>query len=761
MDDLLQEFIAETRETLAALSGEIVAWESDPADRARLDAIFRFVHTVKGSCGFLDLPRLARLSHAAEDVLQSVRSGERVPDPQLVNAVLAIVDRIGEIVEAIDAGAALDDSTEDLLLAALDGQAAPASAPSAAPISSAPRAPTRSIRLSVDLLDRMMNGVSEMVLARNELARRLRETADPTLESAIDRLSLNVAELRDTVTRTRMQAIDSLFSAVPRLVRDTAASLGKKVVLSIDGSDVELDREMIELLRDPLVHIVRNALDHGIESPEERRRAGKSETGRLSIVARQSGNRIFVEIADDGKGIDTARLVERRIAQEPARAAEFNALTERARLDLIFEPGLTTREEVTALSGRGVGMDVVRTNVEQTGGSIRLDNRRGRGLTTTIEVPLTLAIVSVVLIEVGGHCYAVPRQAVEEIVAASSSAVRIDRVGDSALATVRGRRLPLVVLGDVLGQGDRAAPMLMIVTLPGGMFALAVDAVTDTQELVVKPVAPAVMAAGVYAGQMLPDTGRPLLLIDCAGVAAAAGVSFERVVDVEPEAEEAAPEGTAALLFEGLDGARRAVALAAIDHIETVEREALREAGGRRWVLGREGMVPLLRGEAPPAGDDKLSMLLLSHGGEQWGYLVRCAIDIVTLTGELLPAHGARAVIGVAVIDCEPIEVVEPLRLMADAATNSGAPPICLLKGAETGWMEAFLRPTIEAAGYRVAHSLEPGETAAITFSTGDDALADANVIQLARDAVTGRPRIDLELIAGALSVASKAGSGR
>ena len=162
-----------------------------------------------------------------------------------------------------------------------------------------------------------------------------------------------------------MQAIDSLFSAVPRLVRDTAASLGKKVVLSIDGSDVELDREMIELLRDPLVHIVRNALDHGIESPEERRRAGKSETGRLSIVARQSGNRIFVEIADDGKGIDTARLVERRIAQEPARAAEFNALTERARLDLIFEPGLTTREEVTALSGRGVGMDVVRTNVEQ------------------------------------------------------------------------------------------------------------------------------------------------------------------------------------------------------------------------------------------------------------------------------------------------------------------------------------------------------------------------------------------------------------
>ena len=363
MDDLLQEFIAETRETLAALSGEIVAWEADPADRRRLDAIFRFVHTVKGSCGFLDLPRLARLSHAAEDVLQAVRAGERAPDARLVTAVLAIIDRIGEIVEAIDAGAPLDDSGEDLLLAALTEkvEAAPLKlvpAESAASVA-APRAPARSIRLSVDLLDRMMNGVSEMVLARNELARRLRDSADPTLENAIDRLSLTVSELRDTVTRTRMQAIDSLFSALPRLVRDTAGVLDKKVALASAGADVELDREMIELLRDPLVHIVRNAIDHGIETPEERRRAGKPEAGRLAIAARQSGNRIIVEIADDGRGIDTARLVSKRIEQEPRRAAELNALSERARLDLVFEPGLSTRDTVTATSGRGVGMDVV------------------------------------------------------------------------------------------------------------------------------------------------------------------------------------------------------------------------------------------------------------------------------------------------------------------------------------------------------------------------------------------------------------------
>lgn len=760
MDDLLQEFIAETRETLGALSGEIVAWEADPSDRSRLDAIFRFVHTVKGSCGFLDLPRLARLSHAAEDVLQSVRSGERAADARLVNAVLAIIDRIGEIVEAIDAGNALDDSAEDLLLAALDGAPA-APVPHVAAVPTAPRAPTRSIRLSVDLLDRMMNGVSEMVLARNELARRLRDTGDQTLESAIDRLSLTVAELRDTVTRTRMQAIDSLFSALPRLVRDTAAALGKKVSLAIDGADVELDREMIELLRDPLVHIVRNAIDHGIEAPEERRRLGKPETGRLAIVARQSGNRIIVEVCDDGCGIDTARLVSKRIQQEPARAAELNAMSERARVALVFEPGLSSRDEITTTSGRGVGMDVVRTNVEQIGGSIRLDNARGRGLTTTIEVPLTLAILSAIIIEAGGACYAVPRQAVEEIIAVNAAAVRLDHVGDTMLATVRGRRLPVVMLSAVLGMapdgGDATAAMLMIVNLPGGSFALGVDSVDDTQELVVKPVAPAVMAAGIYAGQMLPDTGRPLLLLDCAGIASAAGVSFERVVQVEPEVEEAAPEGLRALLFDALDGHRRVIELAAVERIETIQAGSIREAGGRWWGTGRDGIMPLIVAGDPGAGDE-LVMLILEHGGEKLGFPVRRALDIVTLSDELLPAvdPGVR---GVTVIDGVPIEVID-MAALTHRAGAADATPICLVQGADSAWTDTMLRPMIEAAGYRVAQDLQPGETAAVTLVAGDDPTPEGNpagnVVHLPRDIATGRPAIDAERLAQALATGNQ-----
>lgn len=750
MDDLLPEFIAETRETLAALTGEIVAWEADPSDRARLDAIFRFVHTVKGSCGFLDLPRLARLSHAAEDVLQAVRSGERTPDTRLVNAVLAIIDRIGQIVEAIDAGSALDDSSEDLLLAALSDEAEAEPVRPAAVTVAAPRSPARSIRLSVDLLDRMMNGVSEMVLARNELARRLRDTGDVTLEGAIDRLSLTVSELRDTVTRTRMQTIESLFSALPRLVRDTAATLGKKVALRIDGSDVELDREMIELLRDPLVHTVRNSIDHGIESPEARRRAGKPEIGRLAIVARQSGNRIIVELSDDGAGIDTARLVAKRIAQEPARTAEVNALSERARLELIFEPGLSTRDDVTAFSGRGVGMDVVRTNVEQIGGTIRLGNVPGRGLTTTIEVPLTLAIVSVVVLVVGGQSFAVPRQAIEEIITSSAAAVRIDRLGDSMVATVRGRRLPLVALDAVLGVGAGGAggAILMIVNLPGGCFALAVDAVIDTEELVVKPVAPAVMAAGIYCGQMLPDTGQPMLLLDCAGIAAAAGLSFDRAVETEPVVEEAVRDGPAVLLFEGIDGCRRGIALRAVDRIETVAAGSLRQAGGRWWITGGAGLVRLLPIDGAPPLDGELAVLLLDHAEGAIGYLVSRALDIVTIDADVLAAERSGIVTGIAVIDGEPIELLDPLRL---AEGRPAAKPICLLQGEDGLWMETFLRPTIEAAGYRVARSLAPGEAAAVTLSSEDQAEPDGKVVRLGRDA-TGRPHMDRDTLARVLA---------
>lgn len=749
MDDLLQEFIAETRETMEALSGEIIAWEADPSDRARLDAIFRFVHTVKGSCGFLDLPRLARLSHAAEDALSAVRAGERVPDAALVNAVLGIVDRIGEIVEAIDGGAALDDSGEDLLIAAIEGKietAIQAAAPAAQ------RAPTRSVRLSVELLDRMMSGMSDMVLARNELARRLREESDPdpAVEASLERLSLTVAEMRDTVTRTRMQKIDALFSALPRMVRDTAASLGKSVALSIEGADVELDREMIEMMRDPLGHIIRNSIDHGIEAPVDRRAAGKRENGALNVSARQSGNQIIIEIADDGRGIDVDKVVAKLVAAGRSEA-ELRALSHKAKLDLVFEAGLSTKDEVTDVSGRGVGMDVVRANIEQIGGRIELSSRTGHGLTTTIHVPLTLSIISAIVIGAGDQRFAMSRQAIEEIVRVrADGSVRIDRLGATPIATVRDRRLPLIDLSTMLGLagpdgGHRGDPAtLVIVSVAGGSYALAVDSVLDNEELVIKPASPAVMAPGFYAGQTLPDSGIPMLLLDSAGIAAEAGLQFAREAEPTPEAHDVAEPTIAALLFVDLDGVRRAVPLAAVDRVEPARTDHIRFTAGELR-LSVDGQIIPIAAQGSLDGRDEVAVLRLTDGVTEIGYAIADALDIADLPCTMTPAREPGPVGGVVSYDGEQIEMLDPHWLFAhhiESDRSAGAQPICLLTGPEAGWMATFLRPALERAGYRVATALRSGEAAALTLAMDDDPDPPgigAPVLRLRRDRQAGR----------------------
>ena len=737
MDDLLQEFIAETRETLEALSGEIVAWEAAPDDRERLDAIFRFVHTVKGSCGFLDLPRLARLSHAAEDVLDAVRSGERTPDTALVDAVLAIVDRIGVVVEAIDGGQTLDDSGDHLLIAALDKGAAAAAVENATVPASAARSTTRSVRLNVDLLDRMMSGMSDMVLARNELARRMRDDAvDPGVEAALERLSLTVAEMRDTVTRTRMQKIDALFSALPRMVRDTAAELGKSVTLNIEGSDVELDREMIEMMRDPLVHIIRNSIDHGIEAPALRRLAGKRENGWLTVAARQSGNQIVIEICDDGQGIDTDRLIAKIAAGGKRNEAALRALSESAKLDLVFEPGLSTRDDVTAVSGRGVGMDVVRANVEQIGGRIELSSTPGKGLRIAIHVPLTLSIMATIGVGVRDQRFAISRQAIEEIVRVEgplgSGAIRIDMLGDTRTATVRDRRMPLIDLGDLLGFEHRAPAVLVIVGIPGGSYALAVDAVLDHEELVIKPASPAIMAAGIYAGQTLPDSGLPMLMLDCAGIAAVSGLRFPREAVRGDDATAVAAPAVQALLFDDLDGVRRIVPLSVIERIETTRGSAVRHSAGRLRLGVEEGIIPLVAlGDWSRAS---LSVLRLRDGAVELGYAIGEALDIVALPDGMVPAVAAGPVAGVVAIDGEQVEVIDLHWLFsnhADAHAEAES-PLCLLTGGDTEWMSVFLKPVLEGAGYRVATALRPGERAGVVLTFDDAPAAGSGAAPLA-----------------------------
>ena len=728
MDDLITDFIAECREMLEALGGEIVAWEVDPTDRARLDSIFRFVHTVKGNCGFFDFPRLEALSHAAEDALADVRSSRRQPDSVLVSAVLAVIDRIGEMVDAIDAGCEFPDGGDAALIKALDHGSDAAEAEACFSASAAADRPARAItvqrtiRLPVDLLDRLMNGVSDMVLARNDLARHIRElSAETAVDGPFDRLSTIIADMRDAITRTRMQRIDNLFSSLPRLVRDLSAELGKQVMVDIEGGDVELDREMIELIRDPLTHVIRNALDHGIEAPAERLAAGKHEIGLLTVLARQSGNQILIEIADDGRGIDGAKLVEKAIDAGLIDAAEGARLSPRARHALIFEPGLSTAEAVTAISGRGVGMDVVRSNVDRIGGVIEVDSTPSKGTRVTLRVPLTLTIIPALTISIAGQSFAIPRSAIEEIVHAGGDSVEFSDIGGARLVKVRERRVPCLALADVLGVAGEipvADRTLVMLRLPGNdMFALAVDRIHDHEELVVKPAAPAVMATGIYAGTTLADDGSPILLLDVTGLAQVGGIicdAQERSTRVlETAVDAAASVGSIpVLLFIGLDGRKRVMRRAVVDHIEQVDAAAVQMGAGQLRVVIGDKILPLAGVGTSPIADGPLQLFRLSDGASEIGYAVREVLDTTTIETEVVAAAAPGEIEGMALIDGEPAEIVDAHWLFEQLAGMplSRAQPVCRLPS-DDPWMQNFLRPLVEAAGYLVVDERDPSET--------------------------------------------------
>lgn len=734
MDELIDDFLAETRDMLQALAGAIVAWEADPGDRERLDEIFRFVHTVKGNCGFFDLPRLKQLSHAAEDVLADVRAGRRTPDSTLVSAVLGVIDRIGELVLALETGEAVASEDDEQLIAALGDDVSPAVPAPAAALSERPegerRKAVRSIRLSVDLLDRMMSGVSDAVLARNELSRRLRDMPrDVGVEAAFERMSGCIAEIRDAITRTRMQRIDSLFTALPRMVRDLSAELGKEVQLEMDGGDVELDREMLEMIRDPITHIIRNAVDHGLEPPEERVAAGKARAGRLVVSARQSGNQILIEICDDGRGIDGAALVRKALALGLIDATRAEAMSAAQKVDLIFSAGLSTAGAVTAISGRGVGMDVVRANVEGIGGLIDVDSRPGLGVRLSIRVPLTLTIISALTVSAGGQVFAIPRSAIDEILRANGEAVRMEKVGDADLATVRGRRMPLVALPTLLGLDAATQPdarkLVLLKPAGGDLFALAVDAVHDHEELVVKPASPLVMAAGVYAGTTLADDGCPILVLDPGGVAKAAALRFEagEAERVHAEAAADASADVPMLLFRTLDGATRAVPVPLVERIEDVPAEAVRfSAGLLRAAIG-ERIVPLAGCVGPPE-TGKLRILRLTDGVGELAYAFAEVIDIRALALELSPAPVPGEVAGVGLVDGRQVELLDVHWLFSNfVSEKAGLRPTCALPAGDP-WIDNMLRPLIESLGYAVVAGGE-GVVADVAIEAGGEPALD------------------------------------
>ncbi|WP_449471229.1 chemotaxis protein CheA [Sphingobium chungangianum] len=728
MDELLQEFIAETQETLEALAGEVVAWEADPSDRDRLDAIFRFFHTVKGSCGFLNLPRFERLSHAAEDVLSEIRAGNRTADPATVSAVLGIMDRIAELAEAVAIGAALPDENDDYLIGALAArEEGPAAATDVAPAIEAVRqggaqAVPRTIRLPLSLIDQLMNGVSDMVLARNELSRKLRErSSDPELESSFERLSTCVADMRDAISKTRMQRVERLFTAIPRMVRDLGRELGKRIDLVLEGGDVEMDREMVEMVVDPLTHIVRNSIDHGIEMPEQRKALGKPEAGTLKLQARQSGNQIVIEVSDDGQGIDTGRLVEKAVSAGKLTRDAAARMSEAEKLELIFQAGLSTASHVTAISGRGVGMDVVRANVERIGGVIALHNELGRGLRIVLRVPLTLTIIPGLIIRSGGLHFAIPRAAVVEILHDNNETLHVAEVGGAKIATIRSVRHSMIDLEDVLGMEKSAQPgpraIMVVRSATGVPFALGVAAVDNHEELVIRPASPLVMATGVYAGMTLPDNGKPMLLLDAAGLANAArlpNVADERANDQADDNDDGAVrvEMVSALRFEELSGERRLIKLSLVERVEDVDASLFGRSGAHAFVRLDGRLVPVANG-AHKFTADHVSALRLRDGNQEACYPVAAVLDIVEMPAvpDMVALQGVLS--GVAMVDGEHLEVLNPFALFASLPDSGFARRVrgrCVLADSEDGWTREILAPLLRQAGHEVLLGLPQEE---------------------------------------------------
>ncbi len=750
MDDLLADFVAETREMLEASEGEIVAWEADPADRTRLDAIFRFVHTVKGNCGFFDFPQLEKLSHAAEDALAEVRAGRRAPDAALVTAVLAIIDRIAEMVDLIEAGEKLPDDGDEALIAALEDNgetalstettAASSDTPAARKGDTAPNA-ARTIRLPVELLDRVMSGVSDMVLARNDLGHRLRQAGtQPTIDGPFERLTTILNDVRDAVTRMRMHRIEHLFSAFPRLIRDLSAELGKQVMIDIEGGDVELDREMIEMIRDPMVHLIRNAIDHGIEGVSERLGVGKREIGLLSISARQSGNKISVIVSDDGRGLNPAKIGAKAVANGLITQAELEAMSAEQVQQLIFSPGLSTAEAVSSVSGRGVGLDVVRDNLARIGGTIQVSSAEGAGTTFHLRIPLTLSIISGLILEVGGQRFAIPQSNVEEILRFGAEGVEYTKVGQATLIEFRGVRTPCLSLATLLelehhSEEDRRA--LVLLRLAGGnLFALAVDQIHGIGDVVVKPLPPAVMAIDLYSGSTLLDDGMPILLLDMALLAQKGGLSADARI-AAPALDEERDAGSAkpivrAMLFKGRNGRRQAVRLELVQRIETIDAQAIDLNGTVARATIDEEIVPLIGlvdGEVP---EGRIRLLRLSDGTSDVLYAMDEIMDAVELDQDLVEVDDDGLIEAVTLVDGNSVELIDGHKLFALHGTTPKrvSPLTCRVPSSD--WAQRILAPLLDSAGYTVTSDGEAEVDITIMLDDNDSpAIAEGAVLRL------------------------------
>jgi two-component system chemotaxis sensor kinase CheA len=781
MDDLIADFLTETNESIADLDVALVKLERAPNDKETLSLIFRLMHTIKGTCGFLGLPRLERVAHAAENVLGKVRDGALAATPDTVTLVLSALDRIklivaglaatgnepagddGALVEALNATAAghvpeepqpvaeaeplpeIEDLPTPEVPTSPPVMEAPAPA-AAAPVAAAPEAPpqtepvaaAQTIRVTVDVLEDLMTLVSELVLTRNQLLQLARSQQDNTgFTVPLQRLSHITSDLQEGVMKTRMQPIGNAWNKLPRLVRDLARETGKKIELVMLGADTELDRQVLELIKDPLTHMVRNSGDHGLETPAERRAAGKSETGRITLNAFHEGGHIIIEISDDGRGLPLDKIRAKALKNGLATEPELAAMGENQLQRFIFRAGFSTATVVTAVSGRGVGMDVVKTNIEKIGGTIDLKSLVGQGTTFTIKIPLTLAIVSALIVEAGTERFAIPQISVVELVRAKKEAGRshneagsepvIERINDTPVLRLRDRLLPLVNLNDLLALGnsenDDTGAHIVVAQVGANSLGIIVDRVFDTEEIVVKPVAPILRHVNMFSGNTILGDGSVIMILDPNGIARATGIGAGGDAKaISSSAAEAlhTTELTAMLLFHAGGEQKLAVPLGLVARLEDIPRDKIEISCGSPVTQYRGKLMPLVAmSDSLDAEKPRQPVLVFNDGDRTMGLMVDEIVDVVEdrLHIEL---SGARAgMLGSAVINGVATDVIDTGYWLTQAwqdwfhrapEADTSAPPRHVLIVEDSDFFRQLLTPILGAAGYRVTAASSAAE---------------------------------------------------
>jgi len=752
-DDIVKEFLVESYENLDRLDRDLVALEKHPSDKETLASIFRTIHTIKGTTGFLGFGKLEKVAHVGENLLAKMRDGQLKLHPALTTALLAMVDAVRQMLANIEALGSEGERNDQELLARLTsllqaegapaaddatpgksstGQTAPTktkksdSVPSAtsatmseaavisetvAPPVPSPQAeesvhapetiheiateaavaePKTSepaetstaqpahgqsasestIRVGVGLLDTLMNLVGELVLARNQILQYTKKTEEAGLVTAGQRLNLIASELQESVMKTRMQPIGSIWSRFPRTVRDVALGCGKQVRIQMEGQETELDKTLIEAIKDPLTHLVRNAVDHGIEHPEARRAAGKDPEGVMSLRAFHEGGQVNIEISDDGAGLNLQKVVQKAVQKGLITADQAARMTEREMANLIFAAGLSTAEKVTNVSGRGVGMDVVKTNIERIGGTVDLQTALGKGTTVKIKIPLTLAIVPALIVTSAGQRFAIPQVSLLELVGLDGSQAQkgIEMIHGAPVYRLRGRLLPLVHLKQVLktgvagstqradaGEKDRTHAFervnIVVLQADGRRFGLVVDEISDTEEIVVKPLGRHLKNISVYAGATIMGDGKVALILDVLGLAQSSSIVADTHARALAEQEQAKVQDSdlqKLVLFAGRAGSRLAVPLNMLARLESIPGTEV-ERSGNHWVTQYRGQIlPLIRishaleerrnmNRGKSSAEDILTLptsgplqvLVLENEGQSFGLVVNEILDIV------------------------------------------------------------------------------------------------------------------------------------